>query len=63
MLTWTLRGTLHLVAAEDLRWQLALCGPGAIRATKRRYEQLGLTEALRERALEEIEDILRREGA
>ena len=63
VLTWTLRGTLHLVAAEDLRWQLALCGPGAIRATKRRYEQLGLTEALRERALEEIEDILRREGA
>ncbi len=63
VLTWSLRGTLHLVAAEDLRWQLALCGPGAIRATKRRYEQLGLTEALRERALEEIEDILGREGA
>ena len=63
ILTWTLRGTLHLVAAEDLRWQLALCGPGAIRGTGSRYKQLGLTEAARERGLEAIEAILSREGA
>ena len=31
VLTWTLRGALHLVAAEDLRLQLDLCGPPAIR--------------------------------
>ncbi len=63
VLTWTLRGTLHLVAAEDLHWQLALCGPGAIRATRRRYEQLGLTESTREEALAEIQSILSSEGA
>ena len=63
VLSWTLRGTLHLVAAEDLRWQLALCGPGAIRATRRRYEQLGLTEHVREEGLLAIEAILNRDGA
>ncbi len=62
ILTWSLRGTLHLVAAEDIRWQLALCGPGAIRGTRRRYEQLGLTEEARERALREIEAILEHDG-
>jgi len=58
VLTWTLRGTLHLVPAEDVRWQLELCGPPAIRGTRSRYKQLGLTEELRERALTAIEDIL-----
>lgn len=62
VLTWSVRGTLHLVAAEDLRWLIALCGPGAIRATRRRYQQLGLTEGIRERALTEIEAILAVEG-
>ncbi len=63
ILTWTLRGTLHLVVAEDLRWQLALCGPGAIRGTGSRYKQLGLTEDAREKGLEAIQAILSREGA
>ena len=63
ILTWALRGTLHLVAAEDARWLTALCGPGAIRSTRRRYQQLGLSADVRERALGEIETILRREGA
>ncbi len=63
VLTWTLRGTLHLAPAADLRWLLALCGPGAIRGTGSRYKQLGLTEAARERGLEAIQTILNREGA
>lgn len=63
VLTWSLRGTLHLVAAEDVRWQLALCGPGAIRGTKRRYEQLGLSATIREEALRAIESLLNSEGA
>ncbi len=63
VLTWSLRGTLHLVAAEDIRWQLKLCGPGAIRGTRRRYEQLGLSETIREEALPAIESILNSEGA
>ncbi len=60
VLSWGLRGTLHLVAAEDLRWQLELCAPPAIRGTRSRYRQLGLSENIRERALEAIEDILSR---
>ena len=62
-LTWSLRGTLHLVAAEDLQLQLDLCGPPAIRGTRSRYKQLGLSEEIRERALEAIEDILRGDNA
>ena len=58
VLTWSLRGTLHLAPAEDIRWQLNLCGPPAIRGTRSRYKQLGLSEEIRERALEAIEDIL-----
>ena len=58
-LTWTLRGTLHLVAAEDLQLQLDLCGPPAIRATRSRFKQLGLSDEVRERALEAIKDVLR----
>ena len=57
-LTWALRGTLHLVAAEDLQLQLAMCGPPAIRGTRSRFKQLGLSDEVRERALEAIEDIL-----
>ena len=60
VLTWTLRGTLHLVAAEDLRLQLDLCGPPAIRGSRSRYKQLGMTEDVRESALEAMHDILTR---
>ena len=63
VLTWTLRGTLHLVPSKDALWQLELCGPGLIRATRRRYQQLGLSAAIREGALAEIEAVLSREGA
>ena len=63
ILTWSLRGTLHLVAAEDIATQLALCGPRAVRGTNRRYQQLGLTEHVRDRSLDEISDILEKAGA
>ena len=63
VLTWTLRGTLHLVAAEAVRWQLAVGSAAAIGATRRRYQQLGLSETVRERALPEIKRILSVEGA
>jgi hypothetical protein len=43
--TWVMRGTLHLVAAEDLPWLIALLGPVFVAATRRRYQQLGLGEA------------------
>lgn len=58
VLTWSLRGTLHLAATEDIRWLLKICGPGAIRATRRRYQQLGLSESNRQDALAAMKSIL-----
>lgn len=43
--TWALRGTLHLVAASDLRWLLALLAPRLIANNTRRYRELQLDEA------------------
>ena len=42
--TWAMRGTLHLVAAADVRWLLDLLGPVFVGATARRYRELGLDE-------------------
>ncbi len=43
--TWPLRGTLHFVAAADLRWMLALMGSRLIAGNARRYKELELDEA------------------
>lgn len=40
--TWALRGTLHLVAAADIRWLLALLAPQIIARSARRYRELDL---------------------
>jgi hypothetical protein len=56
--TWCMRGTLHLLAAQDLGWLLALLGPGFIRATRRRYVELGLDEATCARAMRALRDML-----
>jgi hypothetical protein len=40
--TWALRGTLHLVAAADIHWLLALVGPRIIAGSARRYRELEL---------------------
>ena len=39
-----MRGTIHLMAVEDAQRLLPLIGPPAIRATRRRYTELGLDE-------------------
>ncbi len=44
--TWPMRGTLHFVAAQDVRWLLALLTPRMIAYTARRYAQLELDEAV-----------------
>ena len=62
VLTWSLRGTLHLVSAEDIAWQLALSSERAISGTNRRYQQLGLSDIVREKALDAIAEILARDG-
>ncbi len=43
--TWPLRGTLHFVASQDVRWLLALLAPRVITHSAGRYRQLGLDEA------------------
>ncbi|MEA4906778.1 MAG: winged helix DNA-binding domain-containing protein [Anaerolineaceae bacterium] len=48
--TWALRGTLHLVSPEDIRWLLALVRPRQITVNARRYGQLELDEATLNRA-------------
>ena len=42
--SWPLRGTLHLVAAEDLGWLLALTAPRAMASAAGRRASLGITE-------------------
>ncbi|OGO34636.1 MAG: hypothetical protein A2Z16_05875 [Chloroflexi bacterium RBG_16_54_18] len=42
--TWSLRGTLHLLAAEDARWLLPLLAPGLIASHQARFRQLGWDE-------------------
>jgi hypothetical protein len=48
--SWPMRGTLHLVAAEDLGWLLELCGARPLAGAAKRRERLELTEADTERA-------------
>jgi hypothetical protein len=47
-----MRGTLHLLPAEDLPWMLELLGPRVLAGAAKRRERLGLTEADTERARE-----------
>ncbi|MDQ2774557.1 MAG: winged helix DNA-binding domain-containing protein [Acidobacteriota bacterium] len=42
--TWAMRGTLHFIAAEDIRWMLELLGPRTIAKSARRFQQLELGE-------------------
>ncbi|NIZ90127.1 winged helix DNA-binding domain-containing protein [Kineococcus rubinsiae] len=50
--TWPMRGTLHLLAAEDVGWVLGLTAGRTVTATATRRRQLGLDEAFVERARE-----------
>jgi Winged helix DNA-binding domain len=42
--TWAMRGTLHFVAAADVRWVLELLTPPIIAASKRQQQQLELDD-------------------
>lgn len=42
---WSARGTLHFVAAQDVRWILELLAPRVILGNAGRYKQLDLDEA------------------
>jgi hypothetical protein len=41
--TWAMRGTLHMVPADDVGWILSLVAPRMVRLHARREKELGLT--------------------
>ncbi len=56
--TWLMRSTVHLVAAEDLRWMTTLFGPMIERSYRTRWRQLGITEPLVEAAVPQVRELL-----
>lgn len=60
--TWAMRGTLHLVASDDLPALLAVCGPVFLRAGQRRRAELGLDDATCARGVAALRTVLAAEG-
>ncbi len=56
--SWFMRGTLHLVTADDLHWMSALFSPGLIAKGKGRRVQLGLDAEASAKGLQAIRAIL-----
>lgn len=50
--SWPMRGTLHLVPAEDIGWMVGLTSERTIRSLARRYDELGLDPATFKQAKE-----------
>ena len=61
--TWAMRGTLHLLPSEDVRWILRLVGPTMVRKFQRRHQELGLTPQVYDRAMEVLKRALSEHGA
>ena len=59
---WLMRGTLHLVAAEEYGWMLPLWSARHSSNARRRLGQLGMPPAVQDRALAVIERSLGSEG-
>ena len=58
--TWLMRATVHLVAAEDVHWMLALFGPMIERRFANvRWRQLGIDERTIDTASQQIVEVLR----
>jgi Winged helix DNA-binding domain len=56
--TWLMRSTVHLVAADDLRWMAALYGPVMERNHRTRWRNLGITEPMVDTALTHARELL-----
>jgi hypothetical protein len=56
--TWAMRGTLHMVAAEDLGWVVGLLGPYFAKGLFGRRRQLGLDEETTERGVRAVAAVL-----
>lgn len=59
---WCMRGTLHLIAAEDAAWLIPLLGPAFIAADRRRFRQLGWDEARAAAGMRLLRETLARRG-
>ena len=60
--TWLMRGTLHVIATQDLGMLLGLLGPVFAAGKQARHAQLGLDEDLKRRGVTAIQGILSRAG-
>lgn len=60
--TWGPRGTLHLLAAQDLGWLLPLLGPVFIAVGRRRRAELGLEDETCARGISILKDLLGSHG-
>ncbi|AIQ69663.1 winged helix DNA-binding domain-containing protein [Paenibacillus graminis] len=63
VLTWTLRGTIHCVPPEDVKWLLRLSGPRLLKQAVRRMAQLELDEGTLERSRKIIYNALKSGGS
>ena len=61
--TWCLRGTLHLVSAEDANWLVPFLGPAFIAGDRRRFQQLGWDGQKAVSGLRLVGQALQRDGA
>lgn len=59
--TWAMRGTLHMLAADDVGWIVGLLGPYFAQRFAGRRRQLGLDDDTCERGLAALETVLAKE--
>ncbi|UYM07645.1 winged helix DNA-binding domain-containing protein [Solicola gregarius] len=59
---WAMRGTLHMIAAEDVGWIVGLLGPIFAAADQRRRDQLGLGDDLLDKAVPALRDTVAEHG-
>ena len=56
--TWPMRGTIHVIPAEDARWMLGLTGSRSMAASLGRRDQLGLDAATADKAVSVLSEAL-----
>jgi hypothetical protein len=61
--TWPMRGTLHFVAANDIRWMLRLLTPHVLNRSIANYKQEGLDDTVFKKCIKIVEKALQGEKA
>lgn len=59
--TWPMRGTLHIISAEDAKWMLKLLTPRVIKSSAGRHKELELNENQFSKSRKLIEKVLQNE--